>query len=93
MRDPHVIIHSQTVSEKGTDLASKNNQYLFRVARDANKIEVKQAIEKIFGVKVSSVQIMNRRGKVKRRGAILGRSSAWRRAVVRLRQGDTINVT
>ena len=93
MKNPHTVIHSQIVSEKGTDIEAKNNQYLFRIARDANKIEVKTAVEKIFGVKVKSVQVMNRKGKVKRRGLLTGRTSGWKRAVVRLQQGETINVT
>jgi len=59
---------------------------------DANRIEVKQAVEKILGVKVKSVQVMNRKGKVKRRGLIAGRTSSSRRAIVRLQEGQTINL-
>ncbi|RLD10759.1 MAG: 50S ribosomal protein L23 [Chlamydiae bacterium] len=92
MKNPHTVIHSQIVSEKGTDITEKNNQYLFRVASSANRIEVKQAVEKIFNVKVKSVQVMNRKGKIRRRGAIAGRTSSSRRAVVRLEAGQTINV-
>ena len=92
MKNPHTVIHSQIVSEKGTDITEKNNQYLFRVASDANRIEVKQAVEKIFNVKVKSVQVMNRKDKVKRRGLIAGRTSSSRRAVVRLQEGQTINL-
>ncbi len=92
MKNPHTIIHSQIVSEKGTDISQKNNQYLFRVAPSANKIEIGKAIEKIFGVKVKSVQVINRKGKVKRRGLISGRTSSTRRAVVRLAEGQTINI-
>jgi len=92
MKNPHTVIHSQIVSEKGTDITEKNNQYLFRVASDANRIEVKKAVEKIFNVKVKSVQIMNRKGKVKKRGLIVGRTSSSRRAVVRLEAGQTINL-
>ena len=92
MKNPHTVIHSQIVSEKGTDLTEKNNQYLFRVSSDANRIEVKQAVEKIFNVKVKSVQVMNRKGKVKRRGVIAGRTSSSRRAVVRLEANQTINL-
>ena len=93
MKNPHTVIHSQIVSEKGTDMIEKNNQYLFRVASSANRIEVKQAVEKIFNVKVKSVQVMNRKGKVRRRVAIAGRTSSSLRAVVRLEQGQTINLT
>ena len=92
MKNPHTVIHSQIVSEKGTDITEKNNQYLFRVASDANRIEIKQAVENIFNVKVKSVQVMNRKGKVKRRGLIAGRTSSSRRAVVRLEANQTINL-
>ena len=92
MRDMHYLVRSQILSEKGTDLAGKQNQYLFRVARDANKIEIGQAVEKIFGVKVESVRVMNRLGKIKRRGALGGRQPSWKRAVVRLKKGDSINL-
>ncbi len=93
MKDPHTIIHSQIISEKGTELAEKNNQYLFRVATTANKIEVGKAIEAIFKVKVVSTNILNRIGKNKRRGAIPGRTSDSRRAIVRLAAGSTISLT
>ena len=76
----------------GTALANASNQYLFRVANDANKIEIGQAVEKIFGVKVTSVRVMNRLGKIKRRGVIGGRRPGWKRAVVRLKKGDSINL-
>lgn len=93
MRDMHYIIRCQMLSEKGTDLAAKNNQYLFRVATDANKIEIGYAVEKIFGVKVEAVRVINRLGKIKRRGNIGGRQPSWKRAIVRLKKGDTINLT
>jgi len=92
MKNPHTIIHSQIVSEKGTDLSQKHNQYLFRVAPEANKIEIGKAIEKIFNVKVKSVQVINRKGKKRRRGYITGRTSSSRRAVIRLEEGQTINI-
>lgn len=93
MKNPHSVIHSQIISEKGTDLSAENNQYLFRIAKEANRIEVKNAIEEIFSVKVKSVQVMNRKGKVKHRGAITGRTSSSKRAVVRLQEGNTINIS
>ena len=92
MRDVHYIIRSQILSEKGTELAKRCNQYLFRVAKDANKIEIGQAVAKIFGVKVDSVRVMIRLGKIKRRGAIGGRQPSWKRAVVRLKKGESINL-
>jgi large subunit ribosomal protein L23 len=92
MKDPHTILLSQIISEKGTDLAAESNQYLFRVARSANKIEVAHAVEKVFGVKVAGVQIMNRPGKPKRRGASVGTTSSWKRAVVRLKPNNSIQL-
>jgi len=92
MKDPHIILLSQIISEKGTDLAAENNQYLFRVAPSANKIEVAYAVEKIFNVKVAAVQIMNRPGKPKRRGASVGMTAASRRAVVRLQPKFSIQL-
>jgi large subunit ribosomal protein L23 len=93
MKDPHKVILSQVISEKGTDLAARNNQYLFRVAPEVNKIEIKQAVESIYNVNVQSVQVINRPGKPKRRGYHVGRTSGYRRAVVRLKAGESISLT
>lgn len=93
MKNPYTIIRRQVVSEKGTDLAKEHNQYLFEVARGANKIEIGKAVEKIYGVHVEGVQVMNRPGKTRRRGLIAGRVPGYRRAVVRLKAGESINVT
>ena len=93
MKEPQQIIHSQIISEKGTELAGRSNQYLFRVARDANKIEIKAAVENLYQVNVTSVKVMNRPGKIKRRGMHHGRTAGSRRAVVRLKEGDSINLT
>ena len=93
MKDPHQVILNQVISEKGTDCAANNNQYLFRVQPGSNKIEIKKAIEAIFSVKVQSVQVINRPGKKRRRGYHVGRVPGYRRAVVRLIEGDSINLT
>ena len=61
-----------------------NKKYVFRVARDANKIEIRKAVEDIFGVRVMSVNTINMTGKEKRQGVHLGRRSAWKKAIVRL---------
>jgi len=93
MKDPYAVIKTVLVTEKGTDLAARNNQYLFSVARDANKIEVRHAVESLFGVKVLTVNTMNRKGKRKRnRRWQMGRRPHWKRAVVTLRQGDRIEL-
>ncbi len=63
-----------------------DKKYVFEVARDANKIEVRAAIEKIFGVKVLSVNTMNVQGKEKRMGVHVGRRPSWKKAIIRLKQ-------
>ncbi len=80
------------VTEKATQSIDKLNQYYFAVAPDSNKIQVKNAIEKIFNVKVLKVHTMNYLGKIKRHGRWLGKSSEWKKAIVTLRSGDSINL-
>jgi len=92
MKDPHTILVSQLITERGTELAGESDQYLFRVAGSANKIEIKRAVEQIYKVKVLGVQTMNRLGKIKRRGQRIGHKSDWKKAVVRLKKGDKISV-
>jgi large subunit ribosomal protein L23 len=93
MRDPRSIILEKQVTEKGTALAEKHNQYFFRVARWANKIEIRRAVEKLFNVAVARVNVQNYRGKEKReRTQKYGRRSDWRRAVVTLKEGSKIEV-
>lgn len=82
------------LTEKGTRLAESDNQYIFKVDRSANKIDVKRAVERLFGVHVENVNTFNRQGKKKRSGgAHLGRRSAWKRAIVTLKAGETIDLT
>ena len=80
------------VSEKSARVGDKHNQVVFRVRRDADKLEVRQAVEKLFEVKVADVQIVNVGGKDKRFGARLGRRSDWKKAYVRLAPGSEINL-
>ena len=84
MKNPRSIVRKALITEKGTALRELRNQYHFEVARDANKIEIKQAIEAIFSVKVDHVRTMQMRGKVKRQGRYQGRRSDWKKAVVTL---------
>ncbi len=87
------IVQKVLVTEKGTALAEKHNQYILKVAPDANKIEIKQGVEKMFGVSVLQVNTMNCLGKRKReRTARYGRRPNWKRAVVTLKDGDKIDV-
>jgi large subunit ribosomal protein L23 len=80
------------VSEKSARVGDKHNQVVFRVRRDADKREVREAVEKLFEVKVANVQIVNVGGKFKRFGAMLGRRSDWKKAYVRLAPGSEINL-
>ena len=85
------IIKKLLVTEKGTALQQARNQYLFEVDRDANKLEIRQAVEKQFNVKVADVNTMNRKGKAKRlRTQKYGKTSDWKRAVVTLEAGQSI---
>jgi large subunit ribosomal protein L23 len=92
MKDPRSIVRRALITEKGTHMRTASNGYLFIVHPDANKIEVSQAVEKIFGVKVKSVRTMNCKGKPKRLGRYMGKRSDWKKAVVTLEAGQTIEV-
>jgi large subunit ribosomal protein L23 len=90
------VLLAPVVSEKCTFIGEKNNQYVFRVASDATKPEVKAAVELVFSTKdkklqVLSVQMASVRGKQKRVGRFLGRRSAWKKAYVRLAPGHDID--
>jgi len=91
-REPRSIVRRAMISEKGTRLREKDNGYLFEVAPDANKIQVKQAIEAIFQVKVESVRTLRVHGKPKRMGRYAGHRPDWKKAVVTLKKGQTIEL-
>jgi len=86
------IIKQAVVSEKGAVLKEKENRYIFKVHPDANKIEIKKAIEKTFDVKVLDVKTINMKGKTKRLGRFEGKRSSWKKAIVRIKEGDTIDI-
>jgi large subunit ribosomal protein L23 len=92
MRDPRSIVRRALITEKGTVLRETRNQYHFEVARDANKIEIKQAVEAIFAVKVSAVRTLQQRGKVKRQGRTAGRRNDWKKAIVTLKPDQKIEL-
>ena len=85
------VVLAPVVSEKSTFVADKNRQYVFRVADDATKPEIKAAVELMFEVKVDAVQVVNVAGKAKRFGGRAGRRSDWKKAYVKLAQGQTID--
>ena len=85
------VLVAPHITEK-TALAMQNaNQYAFRVRRDANKTEIKQAVELMFDVKVAGVQVVNEPGKSRRHGRSLGRTQDWKKAYVRLAEGQAID--
>jgi large subunit ribosomal protein L23 len=92
MKDLSRVVQRPLITETGADLREQSNQYLFEVAPDANKHEIKQAVEHYFGVKVLKVRTMNYRGKVKRLGRFEGKRSDWKKAVVTLAEGDSIDL-
>ena len=89
------IIIKPVITEKMTDLGEKMNRYGFIVHREANKLQIKQAVEELYGVEVNAVNTMNYSGKQKSRntksGAITGRTSAYKKAIVTLAEGETID--
>jgi len=85
------IIRRPIVTEKGTILRDENNQLLFEVDSRSNKSEIKKAVEKLFKVKVLSVQTQNRLGKRKRLGKFVGRRKNWKKAIVTLKEGDRVD--
>jgi large subunit ribosomal protein L23 len=85
------VLVAPHITEK-TSLAMQNaNQYAFRVRRDADKAEIKQAVELMFDVKVAAVQVVNEPGKTRRFGRTVGRTQDWKKAYVRLADGQAID--
>jgi len=85
------VILAPVVTEKATFVADKNQQVVFRVVADATKPEIKAAVELLFKVQVESVQVLNRKGKVKRFGRFMGRRRTERKAYVALKEGQEID--
>jgi large subunit ribosomal protein L23 len=93
MKDIFQVIKTIQLTEKATLLSDENNSYVFKVDPKANKSEIKKAVETIFGKKVVSVNTSNVRGKNKReRRADFGRTASWKKAVVKLAEGDRIDL-
>lgn len=89
--NPHQIIIRPLITEKNTNLMSLN-KYSFEVQRDANKTQIKQAVETIFNVSVTKVHTMNIRGKLRRRGQKFGYTANWKKAIVTLAEGNRIEL-
>jgi large subunit ribosomal protein L23 len=92
MKNPHEVIIRALITEKGTKMRESGNRFLFQVHPDANKLEIKQAVEQIFNVNVERVRTQNLLGKMKRMGRNVGRRPAWKKAIVTLREGDNIDL-
>ena len=92
MKEARSIVLKPLVTEKGSKLREAGNKYLFRVAGDANRLEIKRAIEEIFNVKVRSVKTMLVHGKIKRLGIFRGKRPDWKKAIVTLEAGQTIDL-
>jgi large subunit ribosomal protein L23 len=86
------VIQKPIISEKATDDTANRNAYHFRVPIDANKVEIRQAIEKLFNVKVRSVNTARTHTKVRRRGHSVGNTPMYKRAMVSLLPGNTIEL-
>jgi large subunit ribosomal protein L23 len=85
------VLIAPHVTEKTSLAMQNNNQYTFRVRRDATKPDIKKAVELMFEVKVSAVQVVNEPGKTRRFGKTVGRTQDWKKAYVSLAKGQTID--
>ena len=88
----HQIIKKILVTEKSTAARDKSNKYFFEVNRNANKVEISEAVEKLFKVKVADVCVMHVLGKKKRTGRTMGQKSSWKKAIVTLAAGSRIEI-
>jgi len=85
------VLLAPHISEKSSIVAEANNQVVFKVATDASKPEIKQAVEMLFDVKVERVQVSNVKGKTKRFGAKMGSRNDWKKAYITLQEGQEID--
>jgi large subunit ribosomal protein L23 len=92
MSSLHRTIVRPIVTEQSSAAYQERGEYTFRVASDATKTSIRNAIEQLFGVKVTGVWTSNQRGKARRVGQQIGRRPHWKKAVVKLRDGDTIDI-
>ncbi len=91
-RDPRSVLLKPLMTEKSMQQKEELNAISFRVAVDANKVEIRQAVEKVFNVKVATVRTASHEGKWKRMGKFEGRRSGWKKAVVTLQAGHKIEL-
>lgn len=93
MKDIYQVIRNIHLSEKATLLQERNNEVVLEVDRRANKLEIKRAVEQFFGKKVEDVRTINCSGKKKRRRrADAGQTAAWKKAIIRLKEGESLEL-
>ncbi|TXL01821.1 50S ribosomal protein L23 [Methylococcaceae bacterium HT1] len=85
------VIKAPVVSEKSTVAAENDNRFVFKVANQATKLQVKKSVELMFNVEVEKVQLLNVKGKTKRFGRFMGKRSDWKKAYVKLKPGHDID--
>ena len=90
--DSHRVLIRPLLTEKLTGLREKTNTVVFVVHPDANRIQIRQAVEALLKVKVVKINVMNIRGKVKRLGRFSGRRSDWKKALVTLKEGEKLEM-
>lgn len=86
------VLKAPIVSEKSAIVADTSNQFVFKVAKSATKLQIKNAVELMFDVKVESVRVLNVKGKIKRFGRTLGKRSDWKKAYIKLQSGHNIEL-
>jgi len=91
MTPEHIIRRPIILTEKATLLREKNNQVIFEVNRDANKFQIRDAVQKLFKVNVTDVNTMVMRGKDRRMGRGRGKMQNWKKAIVTLKEGESID--
>lgn len=86
------VLLEHHVTEKATILRAESNQYVFKVAKSANKQQIKSAVEQLLDVEVDAVTVINQKGKTKRSGYTFGRRKDWKKAYVRIKEGQNIGM-
>ena len=91
MKNPYKILKRPLITEKSNLLKEEINQIIFEVDKKANKIEIKEAVEKLFKVNVIKVHTINMQGKIKRLGRSQGKRPDWKKAIVTLKEGERVD--
>lgn len=89
-KDPGSIIRRPVITERASRIQETSNKYLFEVRKDANKIEIRKAVEEMFAVKVTGVNTVTVHGKMKQMGRFRGQGASWKKAIVTVVEGQSI---